>query len=85
MANDLNTPASATIPCTWEEFKRIAKEFHNSAPSLNITELDQAWACLGLAYVGMTENQWHHSAAAVLRLEALTYFNRVQQLNEEYV
>lgn len=53
----------STIPCTWEEFKQLAKEFHQAAPTLNLDELDNAWKCLGHAYVGMTDERfWAHSA-----------------------
>jgi len=63
----------STIDCTWEEFKRMAKEFHDAAPHLSPDELDNAWACLGLGYLGMNEPGWQHSAATLLKMEARTY------------
>lgn len=69
-----------TIACTWEEFKKLAKEFHDSAPTLNFEELDNAWKCLGLAYLGMSDEMWRYSAASVLRIEASTYLKREQEL-----
>ena len=34
-----------TIECSFEEFKRMAKEFRDAAPTLNLDELDNAWKC----------------------------------------
>lgn len=65
-----------TIDCTWEEFKRYAKEFRDSAATLNRAELDNAWKCLGLAYLGMNEPMWQNSAAIVLQIEGRTYVER---------
>lgn len=62
-----------SIDCSFEDFKRMAKEFHVSAPTLNLDELDAAWKCLGLAYLGMREPMWERSAAIVLRMEARTF------------
>lgn len=62
-----------TFDCTWEEFKRMAKDFHDNAPTLNLDELDNAWKCLGLHYLGMNEEMWRHSAAIVLKMEGRCY------------
>lgn len=70
----------STIECTFEEFKRMAKEFRDSAPTLDLEQLDNAWKCLGLAYLGMKEDAWMHSAASVLRMEAGTYIQRESEL-----
>lgn len=72
----------STIVCTFEEFKKMAKEFREAAPTLNIEELDNAWKCLGLAYLGMTEEMWQISAAIVLQLEAKTFLKREAELEE---
>ncbi len=61
------------IDCTFEEFKRMAKEFHEAAPKLSVDELNGAWKCLGLGYLGMNEPMWSNSAAALLRMEARTF------------
>lgn len=42
-----------SIECTFEEFKRMAQEFRVNAPTLNPDELQNAWKCLGLGYLGM--------------------------------
>lgn len=70
----------STMECSFEEFKQRAKEFRTAAPSLNEDELENAWKCLGLSYLGMNEPMWQHSAAAVLRIEARTYNSRVLDL-----
>lgn len=58
-----------TFECNWEEFKRLAKEFHDAAPSMNLDELTNAWKCLGLHYLGMYEDMWMSSAAILLKME----------------
>jgi hypothetical protein len=35
------------------QFKWLSKEFHDAEPILGIEELDNAWKCLDLAYLGM--------------------------------
>jgi len=72
-----------SIDCTFEEFKRMAKEFRNAASLLNQDELENAWKCLGLGYLGMNEPMWQHSAAVVLRIEARTYNQRIEELEQE--
>lgn len=68
--------------CTWEEFKRMAKDFHDNAPTLNLDELDNAWKCLGLHYLGMNEEMWRHSAAIVLEMEGRCYLENEIRLLE---
>lgn len=70
----------STIACTWEEFKRMAKEFHDAAPTLNREELDNAWKCLGLGYLGMSEPMWQTSAAVLLKMEMRTFMECEQRL-----
>lgn len=65
-----------TIECDFEGFKRMAKEFHEAAPTLALEELDNAWKCLGLGYLGMNEPMWQHSAATLLKMEARTFAER---------
>jgi hypothetical protein len=74
-----------TIDCTWNEFKRMAKEFHHAAPSLNLEELDNAWKCLSLAYFGMNEPMWASSAAALLKIEARVFSEREFQLEMQSI
>lgn len=70
----------STITCSFEEFKRIAKDFHDAAPTLNEEELDNAWKALGLGYIGMREEMWNTSAAIVLEMGSRTYWNRFLEL-----
>ena len=70
-----------TISCTWEEFKHMAKEFREAAPTLNLDELDNAWKCLGLGYLGMSEEMWQTSAAILLQIEMRTYLQRETDLS----
>jgi len=62
-----------SIDCTWEQFKHMAKEFHDAAPSLRGDELDNAWKCLGLGYLGMNDPAWESSAAILLKMEGRHY------------
>ena len=71
----------STIECSFDEFKRMAKEFRQSAPSLDFEQLDNAWKCLSLAYLGMYEMQWQHSAAILLKIEARTHAERALELD----
>lgn len=68
------------LACTFDQFKRMAREFHEAAPTLGIDELDNAWKCLGLGYLNMTEQMWRHSAAILLKMEMRTYVERASQL-----
>ena len=70
----------STLTCTFEEFKRIAKDFHDAAPTLNEEELDNAWKALGVAYLGMYEDMWATSAAILYRMETRVYWNRTVEL-----
>lgn len=70
----------STITCTFEEFKRMAKEFHEAAPTLNEDELEGAWAAMGIGYLGMREEMWNTSAAILYEMEARTYWNRMIEI-----
>lgn len=70
----------SSINCTWEEFKKMANEFHKSLPTLNEDELENAWKCLGLAYLGMSEPIWQNSAAILLQMEMRAYMQREFEL-----
>ena len=69
-----------TIECSWDEFKRMAREFHEAAPTLDEDGLDNAWKCLGLGYLGMSEPQWQSSAETLLRMVAKTHAARTLEL-----
>lgn len=58
----------------------MAKEFHEAAPTLDLDGLDNAWKCLGLGYLGMSEPMWQHSAAMLLQMEMRTYMRREREL-----
>jgi len=68
------------LSCTWEEFKQMAKQFRLAAPTLNLDELDNAWKCLGLGYLNMSEPMWQSSAAIVLNMESRTYLECERKL-----
>lgn len=51
----------------------MAKEFRENSSSMNLDELDNAFKCLSLAYIGMTEDMWQHSAFILLQMETKTY------------
>lgn len=73
-----------TIACTWEGFKRMAREFQDAAPTLDEDELDNAWKCLGLAFIGMNEPQWQSSAETLLGLEAKVHAARALELSAKH-
>lgn len=68
------------LACTFDQFKRMARDFHDAAPSLEIEELDNAWTCLGLGYLNISEPMWQHSASIVLNMEMHTYLKREAEL-----
>lgn len=68
------------LACTFEEFKRMALEFRQSAPTLDKDQLENAWKCLGLGYLNMSDEMWKHSASIVLKMEAETYIKRYFEL-----
>ena len=43
---------SNELSCTWEEFRVIARDFLQAAPTaLDLDSLDNGYKCLGLAYL----------------------------------
>lgn len=70
----------SSVNCTFDQFKRIARDFCNAAPTLELDQLENAWKCLGLAYLGMHEEMWQTSAAIVLKMETETYLLREAEL-----
>jgi len=70
----------STFDCSFEEFKRQANEFRLAAPDLNIDELDNAWKCLGLHYLGMNEPMWQGSAVIVLNMMTRVFLDREAEL-----
>jgi len=73
-----------SLTCTFEEFKRMAKEFREAAPTLNFEELQNAFMCLGLGYLNISEPIWQHSAAIVLKMETQTFLRREFELKQMY-
>lgn len=59
----------------------MAKQFREALPTLNAVELENAWKCLGLAYLGMHEEMWATSAAVLLKMECAAYMKREVELN----
>lgn len=70
----------STLPGTFEDFKKVARDFHEAVPTMNEEELDNAWKAVGLAYLGMHEEQWNVSAAILLDMEGREYWKRVHEL-----
>ena len=68
------------LACTFDQFKRMARDFNEAAPTLDLDQLDNAWKCLGLGYLNMTEQMWQHSAAILLKMEMRTYVKREAEL-----
>lgn len=65
---------------SWEDFKRMAKEFCDAAPTLNLEELDNAWKCLAIGYLNMNESMWEESAKVVLQMSFLVFNERESEL-----
>ena len=61
---------SNELECTFEEFKHRFNEFRLAAPNLNEDELYNAFKCLGLSYLNMSEEMWQNSAAILLKMGA---------------
>ena len=71
------------LGCSWEDYKRMALEFHTAAPSLNLEELDSAFKCLQLGYFNLNESDlkmWKRSAVIVLEMAMEDFLNREQEL-----
>lgn len=47
----------STIEVNLEEFKRLAKEFVEAAPTANVDSLDAGFRCLTLAYFGLQDER----------------------------
>ena len=43
----------STIKCTWDEFKKICKEYIDTSSTASYEELEAGWKCIGLAYLGL--------------------------------
>lgn len=70
------------LSCTFEEFKQRSKEFIEAAPLLNLKELDNAWKCLGLSYLNMSEPMWERSAVVVFDMCSRVFLEREAELME---
>ena len=62
--------------CSFDEFKKSAKEFNDSIDTLNIEELDNAWKCLGIQYLSMDEEMWLNSSAILYEMMCKKYIER---------
>jgi hypothetical protein len=70
------------LTCTFEEFKQKAKEFTDAAFSLNLEELENAYKCLGLSYLNMSEPMWERSSVIVLNMCNRVFLEREAELME---
>jgi uncharacterized membrane protein YfhO len=61
----------------------MSKEFRDNVKSFNSEELDSAWKCFSLAYLGMYESQWDYSAATLLKMTAELHMKRELELMGE--
>lgn len=68
------------LQCSFDQFKRMSKEFIDSAATLNEDELDNAWKCLGLGYLNMDEEMWRSSAVILLNMMTRVYLQRKSEL-----
>lgn len=73
---------SLTFECSFEEFKRAAREFHDAVPTLDRDGLENGFKALSLMYLGMREEMWRHSAAIVLKIASGEYWERSWQLEK---
>lgn len=68
------------LSCTFEELKRMSKEFVDAVPTLNLEELDNAWKCFSLGYLNMHEEMWKTSALILFKMMSRKYFEREFEL-----
>lgn len=73
------------LNCTWQEYKQRAVEFFQSAPDLDSNELNNAFKCLTLSYINLTEPAWKQSAAVVMELATKSFIERESTLRERGV
>jgi hypothetical protein len=71
------------LSCSWEEFKKMGKEFMDAAPTLNIDELDNAWKCFSLGYLNMNETMWRSSACVLFNMAGKVFVKREHELVPE--
>lgn len=71
---------TATIECDFEQFKRMAKEFHEALPTANNEQAEAGMKALGLAYLGCKhaaglrgENERDIQAPIVLKIATQEY------------
>lgn len=62
-------PTGLTVACTWEEFKRMGKEFLDLLPCSTEDQAEAGYKALGLAYIGLDGTDMEvHQAAMLLRI-----------------
>jgi hypothetical protein len=73
---------SNPLACTFDQFKRMSKEFFDALPTLNLEEMDNAFKCLSLAYLSMVEDRPGEQvqAAIVLKIATRHFIQREAQL-----
>jgi len=85
-----NTSGSIVVK-DWHEFKMMAKQFFDAAPSLNLDELDNAHKCLGLAYMSFDfpnttigNMQREVEAPIIMKLAMDAHLKRLIELEAEH-
>ncbi|MFK4706062.1 hypothetical protein ABIC83_002901 [Roseateles asaccharophilus] len=80
---------SASITTDYEGFKRLASEFLQAAPTLDLAGLDNGHKCLNLAYLGcefgngpFAETNRMAGAPAIMRLATKAYLARELELEQ---
>lgn len=60
----------------------MAKDFNEAVSTLDGCELENAWKCLGLGYLGMRDERWRASASLLFGLGSRSYLKRKAQLGD---
>jgi len=69
------------LGCNWQEYKKMAVEFHQMAPDLDYDELDNAFKCLTLAYFNLKcDPMWKGSSVIVMEMATKDFMQREMEL-----
>ena len=70
------------LECDWNEYKQRTVEFLQTAPELDSAELSNAFKCLTLSYINLTELMWKQSAAVIMEIATHSFVTRESTLRE---
>ena len=81
MTEPLPTINPSLLGCSWEDFKKMAVEFHNDISTLDLNELDQRFKNITDAYFNLKcEPVWKKAAIIVLDMATQDFMSRELEL-----